>query len=77
MSAAIQESKRPAEVFEHDLAAAFDEKARVTVFDFARIRENRGRWQDLLAMIATREAELTKLASDRARALLPAEPPSP
>jgi len=75
VQAAIRDSRRPAEVFEHDLAAAFDEKARVTVFDFQRIREEKDRWKALLDAIAAREAELTRLASDRARALLPTAPP--
>jgi len=71
---AIKESNRPAAVFEHDLAAAFDEQARSAVFDFQRIRENRGRWEDFLKTIAGRQAEIERLASERARALLPAEP---
>ena len=75
VAAAIRDSKRPADVFEHDLAAAFDEKTRITVFDFRSIREDRGRWKDLLAMVASREAELTRLASERARALMPADRP--
>ena len=75
VQAAIKDSKRPADVFEHDLSAAFDEKSRITVFDFRQIREDRARWKDLLAMIAGREGELTKLASDRARALMPGDRP--
>jgi hypothetical protein len=75
VAAAIHDSRRPADVFEHDLAAAFDEKTRITVFDFRTVREDRGRWKDLLAMIASRDAELTKLASERARALMPADRP--
>jgi hypothetical protein len=73
VEAAIRDSKRPAEVFEHDLEAAFDEKSHVTMFDFRQIREDRGRWKDLLAMIASRQGELTRMASDRARALLPGD----
>jgi len=68
---AIADSNRPPETFERDLAAAFDEQARASVFDFRRIRDDRARWQELLAMISARDAELTKLASDRARALIP------
>ncbi len=68
---AITDSNRPPETFERDLAAAFDEQARASVFDFRRIRDDRSRWQDLLSMISAREAELTKMASDRARALIP------
>ncbi len=70
---AIRDSNRPPETFERDLAAAFDEQSRIAVFDFRKIKEDSSRWQDLLAMISSREGELAKLASDRARALLPAD----
>ena len=70
---AIRESNRPPEIFERDLAAAFDEQTRIAVFDFRKIREDNALWEDLLATISTREVELGKLASDRARALLPAD----
>jgi len=70
---AIRDSNRPPETFERDLAAAFDEESRIAVFDFRKIKEDSSRWQDLLAMISTREVELAKLASDRARALLPGD----
>ncbi len=73
VQATIRDSRRPTDVFEHDLQAAFDEKARVTVLDFRRVREDRGRWNEFLGMLAARSAELTKLASDRARALLPVD----
>jgi hypothetical protein len=75
VQAAIRDSKRPPDAFEHDLAAAFEDKTRVTGFDFRKIREDRVRWTELVAMISGREAELTKLTSDRARALLPADRP--
>jgi hypothetical protein len=75
VQAAIRDSKRPPESFERDFAAAFEDKTRVTGFDFRKIREDRARWSQLLAMISGREAELTKLTSDRARALLPADRP--
>jgi hypothetical protein len=75
VEAAIRDSKRPPEVFEHDLAAAFESKTRVTGFDFRKIREDRARWGELLTTIAGREKELTKLTSDRARARLPADRP--
>ena len=75
VKAAIRDSKRPPGAFEHDLAAAFDDKTRVTGFDFRKIREDRAHWAQLLAMISGREAQLTKLTSDRARALLPADRP--
>jgi hypothetical protein len=73
VAAAIRESKRPADVFEHDLGAAFEEKGRTTLFDFQQIREGRSRWKDLLASIAASRADLTRLASDRARALMPGD----
>ena len=75
VEAAIQESKRPADVFEHDLEAAFEEKSRITLFDFRQIRDERSRWKDLLAAIASRREELTRVASDRARALMPGDRP--
>jgi hypothetical protein len=74
---AIRESGRGRDVFERDLAAAFDEKARYSLYDFGRIREDRSKWEDLLSQISTREAELTKRISDRARALLPPQPAAP
>ena len=74
IQAEIRDSRRPAEVFEHDLAAAFDETSRITLFDFRQVREDRAKWKDLLTMIAARSDELTRLASDRARALLPGQP---
>lgn len=74
VQAAIQESGRGADVFERDLAAAFDEQVRFTFYDFRRIRDDRSKWEDLLSLIASGEAELTKKISDRARALLPAQP---
>jgi len=77
VQATIRESGRGKDVFEHDLAAAFDEHARITVFDFRRIREERSKWEDLLSQISSREAELTKRVSDRARSLLPASPAVP
>jgi hypothetical protein len=74
VQAAIRESGRGVDVFERDLAAAFDDQARVTLFDFRRIRDERSKWEDLLSQLASREAELTKKISDRARALLPPQP---
>jgi hypothetical protein len=75
VQAAIRESKRPPEAFEHDLAAAFDEQARITGFDFRRIREDRGRWNEVVTMIAGREKELTQRASERALAAMPGDWP--
>jgi len=77
VQAAIRESGRGRDVFERDLAAAFDPQARITLYDFRRIRDDRSKWDDLLSQVATREAELTKKISDRARALLPAQPAAP
>ena len=75
VQAAIQDSRRPPDVFEHDFAAAFEDKTRVSGFDFRKIREDRARWGELVTMIGSREAELTSLTSERARALLPADRP--
>lgn len=73
IEAAIRESKRGPDVWEKDLASAWDEKARTTLFDFHHIRDDRARWSALLATIASRQAELTRAASDRARALMPSD----
>ncbi|HEX4441425.1 MAG TPA: hypothetical protein VH854_15220 [Thermoanaerobaculia bacterium] len=73
----IRESGRGRDVYEHDLAAAFDAQARITVFDFRRIREDRTKWEALLSQISSREGELTRRVSDRARALIPATPAVP
>ena len=72
---AIKESARPPESFERDFAATFDPKVRVSVFDFRKIRDEKSRWDELLGMVSAREAELTKLASDRAASLLPRDVP--
>ena len=71
VATAIRESTRGADVFEKDLASAWDEKARPTLFDFHQIRDERGRWKTLVAAIEARQGELARLASDRARALMP------
>jgi hypothetical protein len=70
---AIRESNRPPETFERDLAAAFDEQSRIAVFDFRKVRDERRRWEELLATISTHEAELTRRSASRAAALLPAD----
>jgi hypothetical protein len=70
----IADSNRQPEAFESDLEAAFEAEERASVFDFRRIRDERGRWEDVLATIAAREAELTKLVTERAKALMPAQP---
>jgi len=72
---AIRDSNRPPETFQRDLAAAFDEQSRIAVFDFRKVREERGRWEKLLETISTHESELTKRSADRAAALLPADHP--
>ena len=71
VEAAIRESRRGADVFEKDLAGAWDEKARPTLFDFHRIRDESARWKTLVSTIEARQGELARLASDRARALMP------
>jgi hypothetical protein len=70
---ALQDSGRTPDVFEHDLAAAFDEEKRSAVFDFHSIRAGRSRWEDLLAVLPSREADLSRMAAERAAALLPAD----
>ena len=72
---AIRDSQRGVDVFEHDFAAAFDEKTRSSVFDFRSIRESREKWQPLLDVVASREADIARLASRRAAALLPGDRP--
>ena len=69
----VQDSKREPEVFERDMAAAFEEKSRATVFDFWTIRQERDRWRALLSAIASREKELARMARQRASALLPGD----
>ena len=50
----VQDSGRTLETFDHDLAAAFDEKARSGVFDLHPIRAGRARWEGLLGGSAAR-----------------------
>ena len=69
----IEDSGRPAEVYERDFAAAFDEQARAAVFDFRSIRQARERWQALAGAVASRRDEIARLASRRAASLLPAD----
>ena len=71
----IQDSRRTLETFERDLAAAFDEETKSVVFDLHSIRAARPRWEALLAAVPSREADLARMAAERAAALLPAEPP--
>jgi hypothetical protein len=69
----IEDSGRPAEVYERDFAAAFDEQSRAAVFDFRSIRQARDRWQALAGAVASRRDEIARLASRRAASLLPAD----
>ncbi len=71
----VQDSARTLETFDHDLAAAFDEQARSGVFDLHPIRAGRARWDGLLAALPSREADLARMAAERAAALLPADRP--
>jgi hypothetical protein len=71
----VQDSGRTLETFERDLAAAFDEETKSVVFDLHSIRAARPRWEALLAAVPSREADLARMAAERAAALLPAEPP--
>lgn len=73
VSLAIRDAAREPEVFERDFAAAFEEQARTTVFGFRPIRQEKDRWQTLLDAIGSRQAELARLASRRAAALLPGD----
>ncbi len=72
---AVQDSRRTVETFERDLAAAFDEETKSVVFDLHSIRSARPRWEPLLTAIPKREADVVRMAAERAAALLPAEPP--
>ena len=69
----IQDSTRAPDVFERDFAAAFEEKARTSVFDFRTIRQERDRWKVLLDAVVSREKDLVRLAEQRAAALLPGD----
>jgi hypothetical protein len=71
----LQDSGRTPEVFERDLAAAFDEEAHSAVFDFHSIRAARPRWEGLLSALPAREDDLARMAAERAAALLPADRP--
>jgi hypothetical protein len=70
----VQDSRRTLETFERDLAAAFEEETKSVVFDFHAIRAARPRWEALLAAVPSREADLARMAAERASALLPAAP---
>src|SRR5262249_38373675 len=72
---AIRESNRGPETFERDLAAAFDEQTRIAMFDFRKIRDDRSKWDAFLSALSAKENEVTRRASMRAAALLPADIP--
>jgi hypothetical protein len=72
---ALQDSGRTPDVFESDLAAAFEEEPRGAVFDFHSIRASRARWEALLSAFPARESSLTRKVADRAAALLPGDRP--
>ncbi len=69
----IKDSGRPEEVFERDLAAAWDPETRTAVFDFATIRRERERWQVVLAAVESGRREIEQDAARRAAALLPGD----
>ena len=71
----ISDSGRPADVFERDFAAAFDESSHTAVFDFQAVRHARDRWSVLLQAVASRQSDLLRQASHRAAALLPGDRP--
>ena len=71
----LRDSGRTPEVFERDLAAAFEEEAHTAVFDFHSIRASRPRWEGLLAVLPARGSGLARMAAGRAAALLPADRP--
>ena len=70
---AIEDSTRAPEVFERDFAAAFDEQVRTSVFNFRTIRQEKEHWQPLLDAVASRQAEVARMSSRRAAALLPSD----
>jgi len=72
---AIQDSGRPPDVFDRDLAAAFDEESRPAVFDFRSIRAERERWDALLATVSAGESELQGKAAASVATLLPDDRP--
>ena len=72
---AIEDSGRSVDVFERDLAAAFDPESRTAVFDFATIRKERDRWQVLLELVSSRKEEIERTSESRVAALLPGDRP--
>jgi hypothetical protein len=72
---ALQDSGRNPDVFERDLAAAWGDEPKSGVFDFHSLRSRQARWQALLSALTSREADVARMASERAAALLPADRP--
>jgi hypothetical protein len=70
----IQDSGRPADIFERDLAAAFAEEASTAVFEFRSIRAERDRWTALIETITSADSLIRK-AEQSAAALLPEDRP--
>jgi hypothetical protein len=75
ISLSIKDSGRTEEIFEHDLAAAWDPESRTAVFDFATIRRERERWEVVLAAVESGKRELEADAARRVAALLPGDRP--
>jgi hypothetical protein len=71
----LRDAARTPDVFERDLAAAFEDEARSAVFDFHSIRAARPRWEGLLSALPAREDALSRMAAERAAAVLPADRP--
>ncbi|HEY6065180.1 MAG TPA: hypothetical protein VIY96_03435 [Thermoanaerobaculia bacterium] len=69
----LRDSSRTADVFERDLAAAFEAEPKSAVFDFHSIRAAQSRWEGLLSALPARKADLARMAAERAAALLPAD----
>lgn len=72
---AIQDSARNGEIFERDLAAAFEDEAKAAIFDFRTVRAERERWEKLLETISSGEADLVRRAAESAATLLPDDRP--
>jgi len=69
----IQDSGRPADVFEHDFRAAWDPETRTAVFDFASVRREKEKWSVVLAAVSSGREEIEHEAAARAAALLPGD----
>jgi hypothetical protein len=69
----IQDSGRPADVFQHDFMAAWDPETRTAVFDFAFIRREKEKWNVVLAAVSSGREEIERQSAARAAALLPGD----